>query len=34
MSTRRNAVIGAACERLGDVFPTLGAHLILFATKP
>ncbi len=34
VSTRRNKVLGALCERLGDVFPSLGAHLILFATKP
>lgn len=33
VSTRRHKILGALCERLGDVFPTLGAHLILFATK-
>ncbi len=26
-------MFGAVCERLGDVFPSLGAHLIVFATK-
>jgi SAM-dependent methyltransferase len=34
VSTRRNRVIGAICERIGDLLPSLGAHLILFATKP
>jgi SAM-dependent methyltransferase len=34
VSTRRHKVLGALCERLGDVFPSLGAHLILFAVKP
>jgi predicted SAM-dependent methyltransferase len=34
MSTRRNAIIGALCERLGDLLPSFGAHLILFAAKP
>ncbi len=33
MSTRRNRLIGGVCERLGDVFPSLGAHLIVFAVK-
>ena len=33
MSTRRNRIVGGLCEALGDVFPSLGAHLILFATK-
>ncbi len=33
VSTRRNRMIGALCEGLGSVFPSLGAHLILFATK-
>src|SRR5262249_37534069 len=33
VSTRRNKLVGALCERLGDVFPSLGAHLILFAMK-
>ncbi len=34
VSSRRHRVIGAICERLGDVLPSLGAHIILFATKP
>jgi phage shock protein PspC (stress-responsive transcriptional regulator) len=33
MSTRRNRLIGGVCEQLGDVFPSLGAHLIVFAEK-
>ncbi len=33
VSTRRSRIIGSLCERLGDVFPSLGAHLILFGTK-
>jgi 2-polyprenyl-3-methyl-5-hydroxy-6-metoxy-1,4-benzoquinol methylase len=33
VSTRRNPVVGAICERLGDLLPTFGAHLILFAAK-
>jgi SAM-dependent methyltransferase len=34
VSTRRHRIVGAVCERLGDLLPSLGAHLILFATKP
>jgi SAM-dependent methyltransferase len=34
VSTRRNRAVGAICERLGDLLPSFGAHLILFATKP
>jgi SAM-dependent methyltransferase len=34
VSTRRHRFVGAICERLGDLLPSLGAHLILFATKP
>ena len=34
VSTRRHPVVGAVCERLGDLLPSLGAHLILFVTKP
>jgi SAM-dependent methyltransferase len=33
VSTRRHRLIGAVCERLGDLAPSLGAHLILFASK-
>lgn len=33
VSTRRHKLLGALCERLGDAFPTFGAHLIAFATK-
>ncbi|MHC4414115.1 MAG: class I SAM-dependent methyltransferase [Planctomycetota bacterium] len=33
VSTRRHKVVGGLCERLGDLFPSFGAHLILFATK-
>ena len=33
VSTRRHRLFGAVCERLGDLFPSLGAHLIVFATK-
>jgi SAM-dependent methyltransferase len=34
VSSRRHRAAGAICERLGDLLPSLGAHLILFATKP
>lgn len=34
VSTRRNKFFGRICEFLGDLFPHLGAHLILFAVKP
>ncbi len=33
VSTRRHRVAGAICERLGDLLPSLGAHVILFAVK-
>lgn len=33
VSSRRNRLLGSLCERLGDAFPTFGAHLILFATR-
>jgi SAM-dependent methyltransferase len=33
VSTRRNKLIGGVCEWLGDLAPSLGAHLILFAEK-
>lgn len=33
VSTRRSRVLGAVCERLGDWFPSLGAHLIVFAER-
>jgi SAM-dependent methyltransferase len=33
ISSRRHHLVGSFCERLGDVFPSLGAHLILFATR-
>ncbi len=32
-SSRRNRAIGRIFEALGDAFPKLGAHVILFATK-
>lgn len=34
ISTRRNKFLGKLFEFLGDIFPNLGAHLILFAIKP
>jgi 2-polyprenyl-3-methyl-5-hydroxy-6-metoxy-1,4-benzoquinol methylase len=34
VSTRRNKILGRMCEFLGDIFPSLGAHLIIFAAKP
>ena len=33
ISTRMNVPLGKLCEWLGDLFPTFGAHVILFATK-
>ena len=33
VSTRKHAMIGTLCERLGDLFPSFGAHIILFAQK-
>jgi SAM-dependent methyltransferase len=33
VSTRRHRIVGALCEKLGDWLPSLGAHLILVATK-
>ena len=33
VSTRRHRFAGAVCERLGDLLPSIGAHLILFAVK-
>ncbi len=33
VSSRRHKVLGPLCERLADVFPSFGAHLILCATK-
>lgn len=33
VSTRRHRVLGALFEKLGDVFPAFGAHLILFARR-
>ena len=33
VSSRKHRVVGRVCEKLGDAFPSLGAHLILFATK-
>ena len=32
-SSRRNAIVGRLFERVGDLAPTLGAHLIVFAEK-
>lgn len=34
ISSRRNKLIGGLCERLGDIVPSLGAHILLFARKP
>jgi SAM-dependent methyltransferase len=34
VSTRRHRFVGALCERIGDLVPSFGAHLILFAIKP
>ncbi len=33
ISTRMNVPLGKLCEWLGDLFPSFGAHIILFATK-
>ena len=34
ISSRRNRLIGSICERVGDWFPTFGAHLIVVAGRP
>ncbi|MBI3581979.1 MAG: class I SAM-dependent methyltransferase [Nitrospinae bacterium] len=33
ISTRMNRPLGRICEFLGDVFPSFGAHIIVFAVK-
>jgi SAM-dependent methyltransferase len=33
VSSRRNRFAGAICERLGDLLPSPGAHVTLFAVK-
>ncbi len=33
ISTRMNVPLGKLCEWLGDIFPSFGAHIILFAAK-
>lgn len=33
ISSRRSRLLGGLCEKLGDVFPSLGAHLIVFAQR-
>ncbi len=33
VSSRAHPLVGRVCERLGDVFPSFGAHLIVFAVK-
>lgn len=33
ISTRRNKILGRIFEYLGNIFPTFGAHIILFARK-
>jgi len=34
ISTRRNKIIGRICEFLADIFPSWGAHIIVYAAKP
>jgi SAM-dependent methyltransferase len=34
ISSRRNRYLGRVFEFLGNIFPRLGAHILVFATKP